>query len=250
MLSTWQKSYRKIVKPRRRLAGMSMIEILIVVTVFAIISIALFTGFTRQMSKARDAQRKDHLEELKVGFEDYYNDNQCYPDLSSFANCGSEELQPYVKEIPCDPTDGLPYTYFSLGGNVCAGYRVLVQLANTNDPNIRSMGCDATNGCYYEDETYNFRIAMGDVITGDNWVLEAGPTPDPSATPTPTPTTPVGGGAWVISPDGSCAWYTEEYLPTAGCPATYESYGECYAISGCDANCTEEQVPLELRCER
>lgn len=236
--------------------GVTLIELLVVVAILAVLAVVFFSGFTRQLSKGRDAQRKDHLEKLRVAFEDFYNDNECYPDLAVLENCGGTDLQPYLKEIPCDPQDELPYVVSSLGGNWCAGYRVLVQLENTTDPNIESMGCDATNGCYYDDETYNFGIAMGAPITDPDWVQEAGPTPVPTAIPTAIPTVAptavptLPPGAWVIAPDGTCDYYVAEYLPSAGCPAEYLTYDQCFAVSGCTSSCTEDDVPLVLRCER
>ncbi|PIR64519.1 MAG: hypothetical protein COU63_03445 [Candidatus Pacebacteria bacterium CG10_big_fil_rev_8_21_14_0_10_36_11] len=224
-----------------------MIEILIVVTIIGILSIALFVGYNRQISRARDAQRKDDLEDLRIAFEDYYNDNECYPDLTMLNNCGGADLQPYLKEIPCDPQDELPYLGFSFEGDWCAGYRVLAQLENLNDPSIEDVGCDQVNGCYYQDTSYNYAIAMGAPMTA-GWNQVAGPTPLPTATSAPTPT--LEPGSWVIAPDGTCDHYTFAYLPTAGCPDTYNSYDECFVISGCTGSCTEDDVPLAIRCAR
>lgn len=204
-----------------------MIEILIIVAIMALISVVLMGAFTRQMSRARDAQRKDHLEEMRVAFEDYYNDNQCYPDLTILSQCGSRELAPYLKEIQCDPLDKEPYAAFSLRGDSCRGYRVLTRLENREDPNIASMGCDSINGCYYEDPAYNFGIAMGDVATGEDWESV---------------------GTWVIGVNGVCVQYTDEALEGGGCPSVYGSYAQCFAVSGCTGNCSNEDVPLYLRC--
>lgn len=210
--------------------GMSLIEILIVIALVALLSVLMFAGFTRQMSRSRDAQRKDHLEDIRIAFEDYYNDNQCYPPLTALDECGSDELTPYLKEVPCDPLDRQEYVYSSLGGDVCTGYRVLVRLENTNDPNIESMGCDATNGCYYADPAYNFGIAMGDVLGSGDW--EGGE------------------GAWVIGSNGVCTFYSDELLDEGDCPTEYQTYEACFAVSGCTGNCSEDDVPLYLRCER
>lgn len=214
----------------RKPAGMSLIEILIVVAIIGVLGAALTLGFTRQLSRARDAQRKDHLEDIRVAFEDYYNDNQCYPPLATLTECGSTALDPYLKEIPCDPVDERPYVYFSLGGDVCSGYRVLVRLENTNDPNIESSGCDATNGCYWNDPAYNFGIAMGDSLLGGQWQG--------------------GEGAWGIGPNGVCLFYDQAALAEAACPTEYQTYGACFTVSGCTGNCSQEDVPLYLRCER
>jgi prepilin-type N-terminal cleavage/methylation domain-containing protein len=248
MLFTWLKNTKKRTPNHFDTQGMSMIEILIVVAILAVLGIAMFASFNRQLSKARDSKRKDHLEDLRVAFEDYFNDNECYPDLEILESCGESDLDPYLKEIPCDPQDTLSYVGFSLDGDFCDGYRVLAQLENSTDPSIERIGCSAAGGCGYEDVTYNYGISMGAIITDPNWSQEAGPTPEPTATPIPTPT--LGPGAWVIAPDGTCSHYTFDYLPTAGCPDTYDSYESCFVVSGCTSSCTEDDVPLEIRCER
>jgi len=209
--------------------GMTLIEILIVVAIIGILSVASIVGYSRQLSRSRDAQRKADLEKIRVAFEDYYNDHDCYPNLSTFTNCGGNELSPYLKEIPCDPYDQEPYKYFSFNGDICQGYRVLVQLENTNDPHIASMGCDSRNGCYYDDPSYNYGIAMGGSFLGGDWDEE---------------------GAWVIGIDGVCTFYTEELLEEGDCPSEYQSYAACFAVSGCTGSCTAEEVPFSLRCER
>ncbi|EKD45826.1 MAG: hypothetical protein ACD_69C00120G0001, partial [uncultured bacterium] len=112
--------------------GMTVIEILVVVAIIAVLAMMVMFGFSRQMSKARDTHRKDDLFKIQVAFEDYYNDNNCYPELAILENCGGGELSPYLREIPCDPETNEPYIYFSLGGNQCHGYRVLVALENIN----------------------------------------------------------------------------------------------------------------------
>jgi prepilin-type N-terminal cleavage/methylation domain-containing protein len=249
MLFTWLKTTKKRTSNDFDTQGMSMIEILIVVAIIAILGAMALVSYNRQLSKARDAQRKDHMEDLRVAFEDYYNDNECYPDLEMLSNCGGSDLSPYLKEIPCDPQDELPYVGSSFGDDWCDGYRVLVQLENVTDPSIERIGCNAVTGCEYIDPTYNYGIAMGGIITAPDWEPEPTPTPIiPTATTAPTPT--MAPGAWVIAPDGTCSYYTFEYLPTGGCPDTYGSFDECFAISGCTNSCTEDDVPLELRCER
>src|SRR5690606_1314839 len=101
--------------------GMSLIEILIVVAVLILLGLVLSRSVLGQTAKARDARRKDDLEKIRVAFEDYYNDNQCYPAPETLTSCGSAQLSPYLQSVPCDPVDKQPYAYFSLRGNVCRG---------------------------------------------------------------------------------------------------------------------------------
>jgi prepilin-type N-terminal cleavage/methylation domain-containing protein len=209
--------------------GVTLVEILIVIAIIGLLGVALTVGYSRQLARSRDATRKDNLEDIRVAFEDYYNDNECYPPVDTLSQCGSATLSPYLKEIPCDPADEQPYKYFTFQNDACRGYRVLVRLENTDDPFITSMGCDKINGCYYDDKSYNYGIAMGGSFLGGDW-------DEP--------------GAWVIGVDGVCTFYTEELLAEGDCPTEYQTYNTCFAVSGCTGGCTEEDVPLYLRCER
>ena len=248
-LFSWLKKSKNHIQNGFDTKGMSMIEILIVIAILAILGAMLLFGLNRQTSKARDSQRKDDLEDLRVAFEEYYNDNECYPQLDVVLdNCGGTDLQPYLKEVPCDPQDEQPYVAISMEGDWCDGYRVLTQLENVNDPSIEGIGCNATDGCNYTDPTYNYGISMGIAVNDLEYTPEPTPTVGPTSTPMPTPT--LGPGHWVIAPDGTCSYYTIDYYPTAGCPGDYVSYDACFAVSGCTSNCTEDDVPLYLRCAR
>ena len=129
------------------------------------------------LKKARDAERKADLEKIRMAFEDYYNDNDCYPDIGSLEDCGSAELYPYLKEIPCDPLTRQPYVHFALRGNECLGYRILTNLERDTDPMIPRAGCSFDSGCGYTDGEgvlYDYGVAAGDEITGDYWSLHGG----------------------------------------------------------------------------
>ncbi|PJC43574.1 MAG: hypothetical protein CO039_03230, partial [Candidatus Pacebacteria bacterium CG_4_9_14_0_2_um_filter_34_50] len=96
--------------------GFTLIEVLIVVAVLAILIIMALLLTPRQLEKARDGQRKSDLQKIKIAFEDYYNDNGCYPSADVLHNCGGvspsdHELSPYLQNIPCDPKDQSYYLY-------------------------------------------------------------------------------------------------------------------------------------------
>ena len=181
-------------KQKSRLAGISLIEVLIAVSVILLLLVALFRNLGGDVNKGRDAQRKKDLKTIKVAMEDYYNDYDCYPPAGAFDVCGSDNLNPYLKQIPCDPL-GQPYLYLPEAGNggvSCGGYRVLTRMNNDHDPSIEQVGCPF--GCGVPDgvanpEEYNYGIAEGVAL---NQNLDATPTPtfspneEPSGTPTPT----------------------------------------------------------------
>jgi general secretion pathway protein G len=99
-----------------------MIELLIVIAIIASLAVIFLLMARTQISRARDADRKADLNRIKIAFEDYYNDNGCYPPATILDNCGGPELRPYLDKVPCDP-DGNPYLYLPVEGAECSGYR-------------------------------------------------------------------------------------------------------------------------------
>lgn len=128
--------------------GISLIETLTVVSIITLLLIAGLTQYMRQLPKARDGRRKADLQEIKVSLEDYYNDNQCYPQNCALSGC-AQELNGYIKgEVPLDPGNDTPYiyvTYPNSQGVDCGGYRILTALEMSEDPDILRLGCQ--NGC-------------------------------------------------------------------------------------------------------
>lgn len=144
--------------------GLSMIEVLVVVAILAILfAVGASMLWDQQLAKARDAQRKDDLSSIKVAFEEYYNDNGCYPPPSVLNNptvCDTDALAPYISSYPCDPDNGQPYAYIPVpgGGDDCAtqtnaGYRVLSRLEQQDDVIVEQLGC--VGGCPLTDEQAN-----------------------------------------------------------------------------------------------
>ena len=175
MLFTWRKKARKHSRNTFDIQGMSMIEILIVVAIMAVLSTVMISGMKKQISKAQDARRKADIGNLRKAFEEYYDDNESYPDLAVLANCGSAALSPYLREIPCDPEDESSYVGFSLAGDWGAGFRILTKLSNLNDRSIGDVGCDPDYGCSFGDTSYNYGVAIGAPITAPEWEWVVGP---------------------------------------------------------------------------
>lgn len=138
-----------------------MIELLIAVTILAVVSMIGVGTFRQANMRARDAERKRHLQEIKVGFEEYFNDNGCYPASTALDNCNGADLSPYIKQIPCDPLRKQPYSYIPMS-NSCQGYRVYTVLESGDDEDVASLGCDGPTGCGYSlNIEYNYGVAVG-----------------------------------------------------------------------------------------
>lgn len=220
-----------------------MIELLIVIAVVAFLLLILYLLSQTQLGRSRDAVRKADLERIKIAFEDYYNDNGCYPDADVLQDCRGTSFQPYLPLIPCDPLTKQPYIYVPYEENQCGGYRVYSILEDQNDPQIVQLGCDGPLACGIG-EPYWYGIAAGIPVFHSNFDFSSLPTPTPSptttaspsptSTPTPTPTpeptpptspTPTPDPVYVYACDvaGFCNIYDIDNPFLATCPQTYSN---------------------------
>lgn len=101
--------------------GFTLTEILLVVSLLIILGLALLIGLNpmNQILKGYDSRRRADIQEIKIAFENYYADHECYPistetDAKNQPSyiCGSDFLAPYLKTMPCDPTTKEPYTLY------------------------------------------------------------------------------------------------------------------------------------------
>lgn len=143
--------------------GFTLIEIVIVFAIIAILLIISMMSWRRQLDKARDAQRKEHLQRLSVAFEDYYNDHECYP-LPGTLSGPSDGLKPYLDKIPRDPITKQPYY---LEHSDCVSYRILTRLNNDSDPVINGLNCNPNCG-FPDDPEANYGISSTNIPVSNN----------------------------------------------------------------------------------
>ena len=175
--------------------GLTLTEILIVIALLMLVLLALFRVFRVDINRSKDAQRKSDLRDIKLAFEDYYNDHQAYPPEEFLLDCGGNSLKPYLKAVPCDPDTGAPYLYFPYpgGGDNTQGYRVLSILTDLADPTIAQLGCQRGCGIPADHPSFgnSFNYVYG-VSEGVPLLLEGATFPTPTALPsytvTPIPT--------------------------------------------------------------
>jgi prepilin-type N-terminal cleavage/methylation domain-containing protein len=128
-------------------SGLTMIEILIVVAIIGLLVVLAITQLPKQISKGRDARRKSDLQKIKIAFEDYFSDKECYPPPDILENCGSNDLSPYMASIPCDPQTKTKYLYAPEAETCPHYYRVYSNLELDIDPIIKQLGCQTSAGC-------------------------------------------------------------------------------------------------------
>lgn len=243
-------------------SGLTLIELLIALAIIAVLILLMFLGQGLQLSRGEDARRKSDLAKLKVAFEDYYNDHNCYPSPELLQTCNSSDLQPYVAKVPCDPRTKLPYPYYWDAS--CTWYASYTTLEDKSDPIISTLGCAPT--CGVPNKPYNYIQTNGKLTpaqfaaligAGGGVFIEPGSSPPPGggATPTPTPVGPTptpspsgsagptpspsatpipGGGNLACDPSGQCNVYNDP--GGSGCPITFTDPVACQAACASPTN--------------
>lgn len=103
--------------------------VIILISILIAGSISIFDPFS-QISKAKDAQRKNDLAQVQRALENYYHDNGKYPLSSAvdpkyrITNLAGQTVEwgatnpnfsPYMTILPKEPSGNKYYVYFSKG---------------------------------------------------------------------------------------------------------------------------------------
>lgn len=134
-------------------AGFTLVELLIVISIIAILTVIGLTTYAGVQKNARDARRKDDLRAIKVALELYYQTNKTYPVSDWVYSTTSSFLIPglnynYIAKVPVDPLKNDDnstaddnkhgYGYYSnsaVCGNFGIGqfFALVTKLENTSD---------------------------------------------------------------------------------------------------------------------
>ena len=152
-------------------AGFTLVEILIAVSIIAILAtILLATNVQSTYQKGRDSKRKTDLNKMARILEDYYNDHQRYPEEALTPGvikdaAWGEPFSPYLPILPADPLSSNRDYYYMTDPNAQNFYALYAKLELTADQDIERTGCD--DGCG-PDRAYNY------VVHSPNIVMYAG----------------------------------------------------------------------------
>lgn len=99
---------------KKYLAGFTLIEILVVISIMAIIITIAIVSYTTVNKQSRDSKRKSDVEQLRSALEMYRSDIGYYPSVGSesWTNASNLPLVPtYLSIIPSDPKSSQSYYY-------------------------------------------------------------------------------------------------------------------------------------------
>lgn len=136
--------------------GFTLIELLVVMGIIGILATLMFTNFSGVRSRARDAQRKNDLVQIKNALRLYYNDYQSYPAVGAnqtIAGCGATHTDAcpwdssfssgttvYMNQLPQDPLyDAVnsPTTVYQYQNPSSDTFTITATLENESDSAIQ-----------------------------------------------------------------------------------------------------------------
>src|SRR5882672_7317795 len=104
--------------------GFTLIELLLVLAIIGVLTSFLVANLIGAKARARDAQRKSDLQQIRAALELYRADLNSYPPAP--LTCGSALLgnsATYMTKVPCDPLSKSSYSYTLTGGGT--GYSLV-----------------------------------------------------------------------------------------------------------------------------
>jgi len=219
-----------------------MIEVLIVTAILGLLVVTGIFYVYPNLALGRDGKRMSDLSKIKIAFEDYYNDNECYPPTDTLMKyCAGEvidTLDPYMQSVPCDPRDRSAYYYTTIAGETnpscpSKGYRILTDLERNRSEASLAINCGDAGGCGFGSNgiIYDYGIAEGAPVSIIDPDLEPDVPPDPELPPPP----PIPGVEyWCCTiPGYSCASTSDQNATCVG--RDFHGTGD---ISGtCESNC-------------
>ncbi|SRR5258708_1627420 len=150
--------------------GFTLIELLVSISIIGIVFGVIVSSMSVIQRNARDAQRKSDFSRLQSALQQYYADQNNYPqpNISSGSSGGSSigtSTRTYLSSLPVDPNTSSGYTYRPLSGTCtdgvtscscdnsatpCLKYCLYSKLENTPSPAVNFAQCPAISGTNYQ----------------------------------------------------------------------------------------------------
>jgi len=156
--------------------GFTLVELLVVISIIALLASIVFASLNSARGKARDARRVADFRQLQTALEFYYDSNNAYPFISGICNPGLNDhgdqwcrdtrdnsgnvpidnwipgLAPYLPSMPHNPKpysqSSWPYHYAAnpvWAGSTNQRYWLMVMLENTS-----AITCPASIYIWYD----------------------------------------------------------------------------------------------------
>ncbi len=131
--------------------GFTLIELIVVITIIAVLSTIALFGIGKVQASARDVKRASIMNGIRTALERYYADNQKYP-VSGFGQMmAALTAGGYLSVAPTDPntvcTTAVPATGSWTPCTTTYPAYIYDSSTTAYNPGV-SAGCTLTQGCY------------------------------------------------------------------------------------------------------
>ncbi len=96
--------------------GFTFIEMLVVITIIAVLTAVGVTNFRVANRKARDGKRQGDLQQIRAALELYRTEEKIYPLSVTFGGTIESPTTTYMDNVPDDPLENYNYYYYSSDG--------------------------------------------------------------------------------------------------------------------------------------
>lgn len=128
--------YKTVVNNQNK-RGFTLMEILVVISLLAILATIVVNSYLSTLKKGRDSRRKQDIEQIARALELYYADNNVYPDSlvwgEPLVNTTVVPTKMYMKRLPEDPAKTTSLNYVYQTDDTGSYYQLYVCLENDQD---------------------------------------------------------------------------------------------------------------------
>lgn len=133
--------------------GFTLIELMVVISIIAIISAISVTSYQNIRQKTRDSVRKGDLQKISLALEGYFQKNgryvlgsgNCDTDTTTFYN-DPDITSKFIGGVPIDPLSGSNYCFESIDNGT--GFRLFSKIEDITQINITNC----------QNQSYNYTI--------------------------------------------------------------------------------------------
>lgn len=122
--------------------GFTLIELLVVIVIIGVLIALSVPVVVNYLERGRDTERKADVDLIADAAEQYYTDNNAYPE-TVYGNTSLEDNYNNSDPFPEDPQGG-QYTYEALPsgcvGDECQGFTITADLENDEDQDADANG--------------------------------------------------------------------------------------------------------------